>query len=102
MSEQTNTADTTSIVEDQIAATMKEIQDADPAIKAIKNLANRLGEVIEERDAYRRLCDAASVESTHPDRDTPGCYWCIAGRDDEHEEDCPYLLVTGGPRSSFP
>lgn len=41
----------------------------------------------------RVALDRVATDSTHPDRDGPGCWWCAAEDGEPHHDDCTYLIL---------
>ena len=47
-------------------------------------------------ERLRALLDQVATQSTHPDRDGPGCWWCIAEAGQPHEAGCKYAAERAG------
>ena len=51
-------------------------------------------ETAEDRVAVlEKLLAYVARNSTHPDRDGPGCWWCLSEDDEMHRADCPYAAI---------
>jgi hypothetical protein len=53
-------------------------------------------EAAAEIERLRALLDQVATQSTHPDRDGPGCWWCIAEAGQPHEAGCKYAAERAG------
>lgn len=65
---------------------------------ALDNYADILLSAHDDAVRYKNMLDQVARSSTHPDRDGPGCWWCIAGDGEPHEPDCAYAALTPTPK----